>query len=225
MPQPGLTTPTPEMPPDRFKVKGGLVFAGVNGESRELWNRDGNNFMPRIGLAYSLDSKTILRGGYGIYFGFLGERRTDVIQSGFSRKTAFIPTIDNVTFSSTLSNPYPNGILEPLGLAGGSQTELGNDIEAFNQQPLASYMQRWQASVQRQLTRNLMMEVAYVGNRGTHIELDRDLNTLGNQYLSKMSEFDQTRVNYLTATQNNPYYGLENMGAIGGNAKLYARHC
>ena len=213
-------TPTPEMTPDQFKVKGGLLFAGVNGQPRELWDRDGNNFMPRVGLAYSINAKTVFRGGYGIYFGFLGERRMDVIQSGFSRKTAFIPTVDNVTLSSTLSNPYPNGILEPMGPAGGAQTELGNAIEAFNSHPLAPYMQRWQASLQRQLSRDVVVEAAYVGNRGTHLELDRDLNTLGNELLSKSPEFDQARVNYLTATQNNPYFGLPDTGAIGGNAKI-----
>ena len=79
---------------------------------------------------------TVLRAGYGIYFGPLGMRRGDVRQYGFSRNTRFIPTKDTgLTFYSTLSNPYPDGILEPEGKAGGYMTDVGNSITFFNPQP------------------------------------------------------------------------------------------
>ena len=52
--------------------------------------------------------------------GFLGVRRTAVIQSGFSQTTNMVPTIDNINFVATLSNPYPNGITAPVGAAGSA---------------------------------------------------------------------------------------------------------
>src|SRR5439155_13282279 len=52
--------PIPEIPADRFRATGGLLFAGVNGQPRGLWNPDQNNFAPRIGLAYTLRRTTVV---------------------------------------------------------------------------------------------------------------------------------------------------------------------
>src|SRR4029453_278825 len=67
--------PTPEVPVSQFNVRGGLTFAGVDGQPRGLYETPKNNFMPRLGLTYTLNDQTVLRGGYGVYYGFLGQRR------------------------------------------------------------------------------------------------------------------------------------------------------
>ena len=61
-------SPIPELPASQFRLAGGLTFPGVNGQPRTLFNRDVNNFMPRLGFAYSLGSKTVIRGGYGMFY-------------------------------------------------------------------------------------------------------------------------------------------------------------
>src|SRR5262249_1424237 len=143
-------TPTAELPPDMLKVRGGLVFAGVNGLPRELWRRDSNNFGPRVGVAWSVLPRTVIRAGYGIYFGAMGLRRTDVQQNGFERNTNMIPTKDTgLSFYATLSNPFPDGILSPVGSALGPMTDVGNSVNPFNPSPVADYNQRWQFSAQR----------------------------------------------------------------------------
>ncbi len=92
-----------------------------------------NNFAPRLGIAYQINDKTLLRAGYGIFYGFLGQRRGDVIQSGFSQNTPFIPTLDNgLHFTSTLSDPFSTGIVEPVGAANGPQTFIGQNVTFFN---------------------------------------------------------------------------------------------
>jgi len=215
--------PTLELPPDQFQVRGGVVFAGVNGQPRELWARDSNNFAPRVAIAYSLTKQTVVRAGYGIFFGPLGMRRTDVLQNGFSRNTPLVPTKDSgLTFYSTLSNPLPDGILEPVGSALGPMTDVGsNSITFFNPEPKASYNQRWQLSIQRQLGGSNMIEIAYVGNRSTKLEINRDLNVVGNQLLSRSPFFDPQRVNYLTANIPNPFRGLEGVsGSLGTNNNI-----
>ena len=70
----------------QLSVKGGLMFAGVDGGSG-LYTTPKNTFLPRFGLAYQVTPKTVLRGGAGLFAGFLGERRGDVIQSGYSQTT------------------------------------------------------------------------------------------------------------------------------------------
>ncbi len=205
--------PTPEVPPAMFATRGGLTFAGVNGEPRELYYTPRNNFMPRFGFAYQLDPKTVLRGGYGMFFGFLGQRRGDVVQLGFSRPTPFVPTIDGYTFISTLSNPFPDGILQPVGAGQGPQTFVGNSVTFFNEHPLRPYMQRWQFGIQRTLGQGYVAEISYVGNRGTHVEIGQNFNATPIEYLSHNLLRDQPRIDYLTTNLPNPFRGLMPPGA------------
>ncbi len=120
--------PVAEIPVSQFKVQGGLMFAGVGGQPRGAYETPKKNIMPRFGIAYQLAHKTVIRTGYGIFYGFLGERRGDVIQTGFQRDTNFVPTADNINFTGTLSNPWPTGILDPVGAALGAQTYLGQNL-------------------------------------------------------------------------------------------------
>jgi hypothetical protein len=218
------SAPTPELPPGQFHVRGGLVYAGVNGQSRELWSRDWNNFAPRVGVAWTFARNTIFRGGYGIFFGGLGLRRTDVVQNGYDRSTTMIPTKDSgLSFYATLSNPFPDGILEPTGNTAGPMTDVGNSVTFFNPYPHNSYNQRWQASVQRQLGPSSVIEVAYVGNRSTKLEITRDLNVVGNEHLSRSPVFDPAVVNYLTANVPNPFRGLPGVNGTLGSATQISR--
>lgn len=165
--------------------------------------------MPRVGFAYHFAPKTVLRAGYGIFFGFLGTRRGDVIQTGFSRTTNLIPSLDGgLTFPATLSNPFPDGILEPRGAVDGPQTFLGQNISFFDTRPLAPYMQRWQFGIQRELPRQVVVELSYVGNRGTKIQTDRNLKATPLEHLSGSPVRDQARIDYLSANLPNPFYPL-----------------
>ena len=124
--------------------------------------------MPRVGFAYQIDDKTVVRGGYGMFYGFLGQRRGDVVQSGFSPNTNLTLTLDNgLTFIETLSNPFQGGIQEPVGAAQGIETFLGQGVTFFDQNPESPRMQRWQVGMQRELPGAWLAEVTYVGNYGS----------------------------------------------------------
>ena len=214
--------------PSQFTTKGGLAFAGVNGQSRGLYSTPKTNFMPRVGFSYALTEKTVINGGYGIFYGFLGQRRGDVITTGFSQTTNFIQNIDNpgsvtgcpaqyLVYNtgvpsgtpdgciSTLSNPFPNGILQPVGAANGLQTNLGNAVTYFNQHPLTPYMQRWSFGVQRELFGGIVVRADYVGNRGTHIEIARNLNVTPQQFLSHDPSTDTANRTLLATPVPNPF--------------------
>jgi hypothetical protein len=207
--------PTPEIPPDKFFVVGGVTFAGVNGQPRELYKTPRNNFMPRFGFAYKLNDRTVVRGGFGIFYGFLGQRRGDVIQSGFSTNTPLNVTLNNgLTFIETLSNPFQNGLRTAPGASQGIQTFIGQSISFFNERPISPYMQRWQIGFQRDLGAGFVAEASYVGNRGTHIEITRNINATPNQYLSTSPTRDQARINYLSQNVPNPFFGLAPVGTF-----------
>ena len=207
--------PTPEVPVAQFNVRGGLSFAGVNGEDRGLYNTPKKNFMPRLGFAYKFNEKTVVRGGYGIFFGFLGQRRGDVIQTGFSTNTAMNVTSDNgITFNETLSNPFQGGLGMARGAADGVQTFLGQSVSFYNQNLLSPYNQRFELSVQREIQGGWVAEISYVGNRGTHIETTRNLNATPQKYLSQSLTRDNATNDYLNALVPNPFSGLMPANAI-----------
>jgi hypothetical protein len=144
-----------------------------------------------------------------MFYGFLGQRRGDVFQSGFSQNTNIIPSLDNgLTFISTLSNPFPNGIQEPVGSANGIQTFLGQSVTFFDPNPKSPRTQRWQVGIQREFASQWVAEASYVGNHGTQLQTSRNINATPNQYLSTLPVRDNDRIAYLSANIPNPFFGL-----------------
>jgi hypothetical protein len=201
--------PIAELPASQFRAMGGLTFPGVGGQPRTLWNRDTNNIMPRVGMAYSLGDKTVIRAGYGIYFGPLGAQRGDVAQLGFSQRTELIPSLDGgLTFRATLSNPFPDGIQNPPGASEGLMTFVGRGTRFFEENPQASRQQRWQFSIQRQFPQRVLLEATYLGNYGDALELTRDYRPLPVEYLSRSPLRDTPHINFMTQQVPNPFYPM-----------------
>jgi hypothetical protein len=201
--------PIAEVPVSQFRTMGGLTFAGVNGQPTTLWKTSQNLFMPRAGFAYSVTPKMVLRGGYGIFFDALGVTNVHVNQTGFSLSTDLIPSIDNgQNYIANLTNPFPGGFLFPTGSAAGLATNLGQGISPFDENTTSSYMQRWQLAVQRELIADSLIEVSYVGNRGTRMQVNRDLNPVPARYLSTSPVRDQAAIDFLSEQVSNPFYPL-----------------
>ena len=198
----------PQLPPSAFALKGGMTFAGLDGNNGNLYNTPKDVFMPRLGIAYQLDSKTVLRAGMGMFAGFLGERRGDVFQNGFTQNTTMTVSSNNgLNFDTTLANPFPKGVAEPVGAAAGKQTYLGQGFTYFSQNPQIPVTTRWEASLQRQV-KQFLLQADYIGNKTNHIEITRNINTLPRQYLSTLATRDDAYNNLMTATFANPMLGL-----------------
>lgn len=201
--------PIDQIPVSQFKVRGGLTFAGANGQPRTLWKTGQNLLMPRFGFAYSVTPKTVLRGGYGIFYDALGVVNVHANLTGFDGSTEMIVSADNgLNYNANLSNPFPGGFLRGLGAAGGLSTNLGQGISVIDENSTSSYMQRWQFAVQRQLPAGSVIEVSYVGNRGTRMRVTRDLNPTPRQYFSTSPVRDQAAIDFLSAQVPNPFYPL-----------------
>jgi hypothetical protein len=197
----------------QLSVKGGLMFAGVDTGSR-LYETPKNTFLPRFGFAYQMNPKTVIRGGAGLFAGFLGQRRGDVFPNGWAQTTT-VGTTTNA-FGSPIPRSWDTAflttsILEPVGNANGRQQGLGQAIDFFNQDPKISKQLRWQVGFQRELPGGFVVEAAYVGNYGYDIETVRNINALPNQYLNT----DNARTaamnsnnSFLTGAVANPFAGL-----------------
>jgi hypothetical protein len=204
-------SPITEIAPADFRVRGGLTFAGVNGNPARLWNSDRNNWMPRVSFAYSLTPKTVLRAGYGIFYGPIGTLYTNSIQTGFGQSTPIQASLDNgLTFPSTLTNPFPNGLIAPAGAANGLRTNLGQGLSVIGPNRKNPYAQRWSFGLQREFPWRFLLDMSYVGNRGTQLNIQRDINGTPNRYLAQSTtQRDQAAIDYLGQQINNPFLGLD----------------
>jgi hypothetical protein len=197
----------------QLNVTGGLKFAGVDGGSG-LYTTPKSGFLPRFGLAWQMTPKTVIRGGIGLFAGFLGERRGDVIQSGFSQTTTVGTTVNanGAPIPVIWDNAFVNtAIIEPVGNAAGRQTFLGQAISFFNQNPAVSKQLRYQIGLQRELPGGMTFEAAFVGNYGYNIEITRNINALPLQYLNtdnSRTAAMNTNNSFLTAAVTNPFAGL-----------------
>jgi Carboxypeptidase regulatory-like domain/TonB dependent receptor-like, beta-barrel len=222
--------PIPQVPVSAFKARGGLMF--TSDEHPGFWNTDKNNIEPRVGVAYKISDKTVARGGWGIYtvpFIISG-----VYQPGFSQSTPLTATQDRgLTFVGTLANPWPKGVLQPLGNTLGPNTFLGQDL---NNAPGTRFVpldlrnaqnMRYLVEVQRELPGAWLLEVGYAGSRGYNLTTggggrggEIDLNAIPAQYLSTSPARDQPNIDFLATLVPNPFSGLL---PTGFNAATVAR--
>lgn len=144
------------------QIVGGLGFAKPG---QAAVKSDFNNIQPRFGFAYAWNEKTVIRGGYGRYFvnpvGAPGYPT-----NGFSIQTPFVGSTDSGrTPLLNLSNPFPNGVLQPPGSSLGLETFLGLGFSYSNPDFRVPYVDNFSLGVQRQLPFGIAAEVSYVGSR------------------------------------------------------------
>jgi hypothetical protein len=188
-------------------LTGGLLFAGTSGDARYAFAPDRNNFQPRIGAAFSLDSKTVLRGGFGTYS--LGQWALGP-NTGFSRSTPIITTVDGVTPSASLSNPFPSGLLQPIGSSLGLATDLGLGLGfQYTDRPLPISKQV-SFGIQRDLWWGMLLDASYVGNYTSQLAVSGQLNSIPASELGRPAAYYNERI-------TNPLAGLlPNNAALNG---------
>jgi len=156
-------------------LKGGEVFASSN--QRTNYVTDWSDFQPRFGFAYQFAPKMVVRGGYGLYYGQPRSGVTGVVpygSQGFNQYTNAIPTYQNLgdIMWLQLSNPFPNGLIQPPGNSLGLLNDVGFGANGplrragANQTP---YEQSWSLGIERQLPSNILINAEYVGKKGTHL--------------------------------------------------------
>lgn len=153
--------------PNLRNLRGGLEFAGVNGNPASVYLRDMNNFQPRIGAAYALSDKLVMRGGYGLYF---MNPNNDFLQfAGFSENTPIVVSLDGnrtpINPNGLLGNPFPDGINVPPGASLGYNTFVGRNNNWFDENFVLPYVHQFSFGFQYLLNRTSTLDVSYVGSR------------------------------------------------------------
>jgi hypothetical protein len=131
-----------------------------------------NDVGPRLGFAYAFDSKTVVRGGAGIYFGMSPATNFQYPGTAFSKTATMFFTNNNfATQSATLENPFPGGLTPPQGKQYGQFADWGygnnNDLGTTAARDADLY--QWNVGIQRELPSQIVLGVDYSANRSTHL--------------------------------------------------------
>src|SRR6266446_2652176 len=197
--------------PAQFQIKGAIKFA--DSKNRTVYNWDKNNFSPRVGFAFALNDKTVIRGGFGISYQALETTNNGVgtiPNTGFSSTTNILQSslnggrTPNPAFN--LANPFPTGLIQPTGTSLGTSTGLGQSFDVWTGKVETPYTIQWSLNVQRELPFQMVGDIAYAGSRGVHLTRPNSPNALNPSYFSYGT--------LLTNQVNNPLSGLVT-GTIG----------
>ena len=188
----------------------GTIYGVDNFATSSQRHADGDytNFGPRLGVAYQLSPKNVIRAGAGIYYGVNYATSYQDLGPAYRRDLSYFPTLDNgLTQYATLSNPFPGGTTAPQGTAYGKLNGWGypsnsNQSDTFRN----AEIYQWAASYQRELPGSQVIEVAYSANRSTHLP---DAYVRTRNYVSTATR-EQYGTDGLNAYVANPFYSLFN---------------
>ncbi|MBI3683899.1 MAG: hypothetical protein HY235_26285 [Acidobacteria bacterium] len=213
--------PVPELPAGKLIVQGSNLYAGAGATPRNLY-RNEVLWLPRIGAAYTLNNRTVIRAGYGIFFDTINVLNFGPDQYGFSRSTGPIITTDfgqNWNFpananpangKSPLVDPFPiradgTRFDQPTRDALGAMARPGRGFSFTDFNQPHARQQRWRLGMQRQFGPSMVLDVAYAGTYSDRISIAHNLSPLAEQYWANGTTRNDAIANNLNSNVTNPF--------------------
>jgi hypothetical protein len=193
-----------------MSLKGDMLF--VDEDNRLPYERDLNNFGPRIGIAYQINEKTVFRGGYGLSYLPTFDRGTS---NSFSVSTGYIAAIRTGIPENTLSNPYPDGLFVPVGSSRGLGSLVGQGFGFSIRDVAVPYVHQFSAGFQREIPWGMVLDISYIGSRTKKLSIGRAINEVSAADLARGAA-------YLDERLPNPFHG--HVPRTGLNAEIVSRY-
>lgn len=200
-----------------LNLMGQARYAGVNGNPNHAGNPLALKAGPRIGFAYSANSNTVVRGGWGIFW--IPQSFSAQNALGYSQTTQIITSNNNnYTPVSSLENPYPNGLTPIAGNSLGALAAIGQGITATDPGTRsAGYVEQMSLDVQRQVMKNLALKIGYVGSHTLDQPYSIPLNNLDPAVAFALGSAGLSKV------VPNPFYGFAPPTTNLGNSTTLAQ--
>lgn len=202
----------------RRQILGGLLYAGDGGR-RAQGNQPAIKVAPRGAVVFSLNDKTVLRGGWGLYYSpwnYPAAGTTGWGQIGYSATTNLTqPQAPNAP-TTLISNPFPNGLVQPSGNSQGLLSGAGGEIFFIDPEKGAPRVQQYSADLQRELPGGVSVSVGYTGLTGKDLSWGGSANTTIN--INQLDPKYQS-INTMQLVPN-PFFGVAGAGTLGTRATV-----
>ncbi|MFB3902233.1 MAG: carboxypeptidase regulatory-like domain-containing protein [Acidobacteriota bacterium] len=199
-------------------LHGGMNYLGYDGSARTTTSPT-TRLMPRFGFAYKLNDRTVIRGGYGMYFDTLNVTHTAIDQSGYSRNTSTIVTNDNgISWNAgdpangipPVADPFPIRADEsrfdtPLGNSLGHLARLGQGVQYLNPDYDPIRQQRWRLEIERELFSDAVVSVAYAGAWADKLGVTINANPVPAEFWTSGNVRDESASKFLSTAVPNPF--------------------
>jgi hypothetical protein len=226
--------PIPQLAASAFEVRGGTVYATSPGQNGLSWGGK-SMWMPRVAGSWTVNERTVAKLGYGLYYDVLNATNFTPNQTGYSATTTSVSSVD---FGQTwlmgdpkrgispMTNPFPvratgTRFDDPVGASLGANAAIGTRFQAQNPNRDHPRVQRWRASLQREISKNMAVEAAYNGSRGDRLERTIRQDYLPEQYWNGSNVRDLTQQNLLNANVTNPFFIANFESLRTSNPALY----
>ena len=206
-------------------VTGGLLFAGVNGQPRNAANTYKRAIQPRIGFAYQVTSKLVMRGGFGLFY--MNPTNNYLQTIGFNTSTPVVPSLDGnrTPITNLINNPFPQGIAAPPGSSLGALTFVGQSLNSgagyfvpaqgiVNPNFKLPRTEEFSVGFQYELPYHGRLEASYVGNRSTNLESSTAVNYNPLSLRQQCNQLEGGVPTYCDQLLTNPFYGLAPFQAL-----------
>lgn len=194
-------------------VMGGIIFPGVGGQSRDAYDTDYTDVGPRFGVAYAINSKTVIRAGWGLMYSYGLEGGSSVGETQTTHYTASFDGNNTPTNNYNTGNPFASGLLAPTGNSLGLLTDLGNggvQVDFPNRKIPKEQIMSF--GFQRELPGAIVLDAKYAGNFSTRLRTF--LWTNGTASLAQ-EEQAIANPNYYNQQVPNPYYNVPGISGPG----------
>jgi hypothetical protein len=172
---------------------GGVEFAGQNGYATHCCSYSNLKFAPRAGFAYAATERTVLRGGYGIFFAPPYYTASSALAPGYTATNVYQPYTPASASgaSAPLSNLFPAGLQQPVGNSLGYATQQGSTVTALDQYRRYAVVNQYSADMQQQFGFGLAFKLGYVGAHGKNLQASTtgttgyNIDQLPDQYMQQ----------------------------------------
>ncbi len=201
--------------PNLPQLRGGMLFAGDSGTPRRTTNLDKNNVQLRLGFAYQISQRLVMRGGWGRYY--MNPTNSQLQLNGFSQSTPIVTSNDGnrTPLPSLINNPFPGGVIQPSGNSLGLQTFAGRGYSFVNPDFQIPYVNQFSYGFQAELPWRAGVEASYVGNRSRKLETSRAFNEWDLNFRKQCNPMEGGSPGFCDALVDNPFVGLEPFRGTG----------